>query len=228
MLRAVLFDFNGVILNDEPVHMAMFQRVLNEEGIMLSQEDYYAHYLGMDDRGCFQAVYEAHHQKLTETKLKDLIQRKSKYYDDYIADHIEFFPGSIDLVKNAKKKYFTAIVSGALKHEIKFGLKKAHLDKVIDVIVAQEDVAKGKPNPEGYAEAIHQLNKKIPKKEKNLIPAECLAIEDSIEGIHSAKEAGLRVAAVAHSYPATDLTQDADWVFEKVGEISLSQIEKHF
>jgi len=228
MLRAVLFDFNGVILNDEPVHMAMFQQVFNEEGLMLSQEDYYAHYLGMDDKGCIKAFYKANGKKIPDKKLNLLIRKKSELYDRYIIDHVEFFPGSVKLVKEAKKKYFTAIVSGALKHEIEFGLKESGLEKSIDAIVAQEDVAQGKPNPEGYIRALDAINQTLQKDENPLMGAECLVIEDSLEGIHAAKEAGMRVAAVAHSYPAEILTPEADWVFEKVGDISLPEIEKHF
>jgi HAD superfamily hydrolase (TIGR01509 family) len=228
MLRAVLFDFNGVIVNDEPIHMAMFQKVLKEEGIDLSHDDYYAHYLGMDDRGCFAAVCAAHGRKLSSAKLEEMVHRKAKDYEEYIQTHLEFFPGAVHLVAEAKKHYFTGIVSGALREEIQYGLKKAGLDKIPDVVVAQQDVKNGKPHPEGYKLALELLNKKLPKSEKPLLGEECLVIEDSREGIHSAKEAGMRVAAVAHSYSAEELTPEADWVFGKIAEVSLTQINKHF
>lgn len=228
MLRAVIFDFNGVILDDEPVHMMMFQRILNEEGIALSQEDYYAHYLGMDDKGCFRAVYEAHGKKLNQKKCDELIQRKSKEYDSYIAEHMDFFPGAAKIVKSAKEEYLTGIVSGALKHEIEFGLKKAQLSKHVDIIIAQEDVTEGKPSPEGYLKALESLNKSIQKKGKLVLAAECLVIEDSVEGIHSAKEAGMKVAAVAHTFAAEILTPEADWVFDQIGAVSLDEIKAHF
>jgi hypothetical protein len=59
VLRAILFDFNGVLVDDEPIHLEVFQRVLAEEGISLSAEDYFARYLGLDDRTCFAAVLGA-------------------------------------------------------------------------------------------------------------------------------------------------------------------------
>lgn len=228
MLRAVLFDFNGVIVNDEPIHMTMFQKVLQEEGIPLSQREYYERYLGMDDRGCFATVCAAHGKKLSAQKLAELVHRKARHYEHYIQDHLEFFPGAVELVKQAKQHYFTAVVSGALREEIRFGLQKARLDKFLDVVVAQQDVSNGKPHPEGYALALKKLNGKLPKSEKSLIGEECLVVEDSREGIHSAKESGMRVAAVAHSYSEEELTPEADWVFAKIGDISLSQIKKHF
>ncbi len=228
MLRAVIFDFNGVILDDEPVHMMMFQKVLAEEGLVLSQEDYYAHYLGMDDVGCLETVYKNHNQKVTTNKIEELVQKKSKLYDAYIAKNMQLFPKSIDVVKKATAKYKTAIVSGALKHEIEFALKEAGAKKEFKVIVAQEDVDKGKPDPEGYLKALDMLNEQIKPDEKPLMAAECLVIEDSLEGIHSAKEAGMRVAAVAHTYETARLTPEADWVFEKIGQISFKEIEPHF
>lgn len=228
MLRAVIFDFNGVILNDEPIHMMMFQKVLSGEDIALSRDSYYAHYLGMDDAGCFKTVYSDVGRKITADKLDSLIEKKSELYDQYIKDHMEFFPKSVYLVQQASREFKTAIVSGALKHEIEFALKKAKIHKEIHVMVAQEDVENGKPDPEGYLKALELLNKQIGKKENPLLAAECLVIEDSLEGIHSAREAGMKVAGVAHTYEQERLTLEADWVFERIEDISLKELAKHF
>ncbi len=228
MLRAVIFDFNGVILNDESIHMMLFQKVLNDEGFALTQDDYYQKYLGMDDVDCFQAIYKNNGKKISAVRIKELVSQKSKLYDAYIANHLEFFPKSIDLVRKAASKYLVAVVSGALRHEIDYALKKAKAQKEIGVIVAQEDVKKGKPHPEGYLTALEKMNKTLKRSEKPLLGKECLVIEDSIDGIRSAKEAGMRVVAVAHTYPKERLTLEADWVFQEIREISLPQLAEQF
>src|SRR5919109_4423287 len=93
MLRAVIFDFNGIIVDDEPIHFKLFQRVLGEEGITLTEEAYYARYLGFDDRGAFTAGFRETNRSLTDEKLAELIERKAAYYQQAIRDHVEIFPG---------------------------------------------------------------------------------------------------------------------------------------
>ncbi len=93
MLRAVIFDFNGIIVDDEPIHFELFQRVLNEEGITLTEADYYARYLGCDDRGAFTTAYREHGRALSHSKLADLIERKAAYYQEDIKSKMRVFPG---------------------------------------------------------------------------------------------------------------------------------------
>ena len=118
MLRAVIFDFNGIIVNDEPIHFRLFQRVLGEEGIPLTEEDYYARYLGFDDRGAFIAGYHDHHRELSDAKLTELIERKAVYYQEAIRNHVEIFPGVKSLVASLADSLPLAVASGALRQEI--------------------------------------------------------------------------------------------------------------
>src|ERR687895_753421 len=111
MLRAVIFDFNGIIVDDEPIHFELFQRVLNEEGIILAEDDYYARYLGFDDRGAFTAAYREHARSLSAPKLTQLIERKAAYYQEAIKTNMRVFPGVETLVPALAKQLPLAIAS---------------------------------------------------------------------------------------------------------------------
>jgi len=202
VLRAVLFDFNGVLVDDEPIHLEMFQRVLADEGITLATEDYYARYLGLDDRGCFAAVLAKAGQEPTVSRLMRLIARKSSYYQERIHERgYPFFPGAIELVSElAAAGRMLGVVSGALRDEVEGGLRQAGLRDRFKVLVTAEDVSEGKPDPEGYLRALEALNSFPPLPERLVHPHEVLAVEDSPAGLAAAAEAGLVTLGVAHTY----------------------------
>lgn len=229
MLRAVLFDFNGVLVDDEPLHLEMFQRVLFEEGIELSREDYYAQYLGFDDRGCFAAVLEAAGQEPTVPRLMRLIARKSSYYQERIrAGGYPFFAGAAELVAEiAASGRMLGVVSGALREEVEGALRQAGLLDRFKVLVTAEDVTEGKPDPEGYQRALQELNALPPLPERLLHPHEVLVIEDSPAGLQAAAEAGLLTLGVAQTYPRGELRQ-ADAVAERLAGLSLAALERTY
>src|SRR5512140_410062 len=127
MLRAVIFDFNGIIVDDEPIHFELFQRVFAEEGIDLSKDAYYARYLGFDDRGAFSFGYREHARSLSQEKLVELIERKAVYYQEAIRNHVALFPGVRELVAGLARNLPLAVASGALRHEIETILTTAGL-----------------------------------------------------------------------------------------------------
>jgi beta-phosphoglucomutase len=210
-LKAVIFDFNGVIVDDEPLHLELFRRVLEEEGLALTDADYHEKYLGYDDRGAFTAALKDQGQaaKAEDTAyIEALIERKARYYLVAINERMLLFPGVIDLVHRAAAKFPLAIASGALRNEIELVLERGGIRECFQVIVASEDVSACKPDPEGYLKALAQLNE-MPNESLNdtgIQPGECLVIEDSIAGIEAARRAGMRCAAVANSYRAEELT----------------------
>jgi HAD superfamily hydrolase (TIGR01509 family) len=226
MLRAIIFDFNGVLVNDEPLHFKLFQRVLAEHGIVLDEADYYRRYLGMDDRGCFQSAFADRGRRLEESLLRMLVERKAAYYQERIVDDLATFPGADRLVPALAERYPLAIASGALRSEIEAILERIELKRFFQVIVSAEDVARGKPEPEIFLKALAGLNRERPPT-ATIAPAECLVIEDSKEGILGAQRAGMKCIAVAHSYPAAQLG-DADAVFEKLAEINPRLAEEMF
>lgn len=227
MLRAVLFDFNGILVDDEPVHLEMFQRVLAEEGITLTAEDYYRDYLGFDDRGCFAAVLQAAGEAATVPRLMRLIARKSSYYQDYIRRNgYPFFPGAVELVREvADSGRRIGVVSGALREEVEGALRQAGLLERVPIIVTAEDVTESKPDPESYRRALVALNSEPPLPERLIHPHEVVAIEDSPAGLSAAADAGLLTLGVAQTYSADKLTQ-ADAVTEKLAGLSVDALER--
>jgi HAD superfamily hydrolase (TIGR01509 family) len=178
MLRAVIFDFNGIIVDDEPIHFKLFQRVLGEEGIALTEEDYYARYLGFDDRGAFMAGFRENSRPLSVEKLHELIERKADYYQEAIRNHVTVFPGVKSLVVDLARTLPLAVASGALRHEIETILKALGLLDHFRAIIAAEDVTQGKPEPEIYLKALAALNARGGQG-KRIEAADCVVIEDS-------------------------------------------------
>jgi beta-phosphoglucomutase len=223
MLRAVIFDFNGIIVDDEPIHFELFQRVLKEQGINLTEADCYARYLGFDDRGAFTTAYREHGRALNDSKLAQLIERKAAYYREEIKSKIRVFPGIQTLVPTLAKKLPLAIASGALRHEIEIILSSIGLLANFRAIVSAEDVTRGKPEPEIFLKALAQLNAALGS-DHPISPAECLVIEDSKEGIRGARHAGMKCLAVTNSHPA-ELLNEADSIVDSLKGIGQPQLE---
>jgi len=223
MLRAVIFDFNGIIVDDEPIHFKLFQKVLGEEGIVLTDEAYYARYLGFDDRGAFSASYRDSNRQLSDSKLAELIDRKAVYYQDAIRNHVAIFPGVKNLILSLTGHLPLAVASGALRQEIKSILATAGLLEHFPVIVAAEDVTMGKPEPEIFLKTLATLNA-TPGNCDPINSAECVVIEDSKEGIKGARRAGMRCLAVTNSHPA-DMLGEADTIVKSLEEVSLKFLQ---
>jgi HAD superfamily hydrolase (TIGR01509 family) len=224
-LKAVIFDFNGVIVDDEPLHLELFRRVLEEEGLSLTDEDYHEKYLGFDDRGAFIAALTDQGQgarAADETYVEALIARKAHYYLDAINQRMLLFPGVVEMARRAAEKFPLAIASGALRHEIELVLKRGEIRDCFRVIVASEDVRACKPDPEGYLLALAWLNESL-NGQSRIEPEECLVIEDSVAGVEAARRAGMRCLAVTNSYRAGELSV-ADAIVTSLADIELEGI----
>ena len=224
MLRAIIFDFDGVIANNEPVHLAMFQRVLGELGLFLSKDEYYASYLGYDDKGCFEAALVAHGRPYSKDLIQDLVTRKARVYLDHIRDHLVIFPGVQAFVRGAAVRHHLAIASGALRHEIEFILEQAGIRKEFAHITSSEDTQRGKPDPEGYLHALGALNLRLRSGETPLQAADCLVVEDSRPGIQAGRAAGMKVMAVANTHAVEDL-HEADVVIRSLEHVALGDLD---
>src|SRR5258706_61906 len=208
MLRAVIFDFNGIIVDDEPIHFELFQKVFAEEGINLTKDAYYARYLGFDDRGAFSFGYREHNRFLGQEHLTELIERKAVYYQEAIRNHVAIFPGVKELIRKLAESLPLAVASGALRNEIETILTTAGLIDYFKAIVSAEDVGRGKPETGTFLTALAALN----GQNGNPIHAsECVVIEDSKEGIKGARRAGMKCLAVTTSHPA-ELLKEANAV----------------
>ena len=203
MLRAIIFDFDGVIADSEPLHFAAFEYVLAEEHIPLPKSEYYTDYVGMDDNGCFSAVLTRHGHMVSPDVITDLIRRKSTYFHQHVTQNVRLFDGVVDFISTVARRWPLAIVSGALRDEIELILEDAGLRDAFQSIISAEDVKRGKPDPEGFLRGLDTLNRSTVHPTAH--PTDCLVIEDSIPGIDGARAAGMRCLAVANTHPREQL-----------------------
>lgn len=209
--EAVIFDFDGVIVDTEPLHYAAFQRLLEPLGLGFSWEQYVETYMGFDDRDAFIEAFKARGSGLSATTLQSFIDRKAVLFQEIIRSGISAYPGVVDLIRSIRaSRTPLAICSGALLSDITPILETLGIADCFDLIITAEDVARSKPDPECYRLAHAGLNEFW---SLQLPPGQVLAIEDTPAGISAAKGAGLRVIAVTNSYPATHLSQ-ADQIVE--------------
>ena len=222
-LAAMIFDFDGVIADTEPLHFSSFRQTLAEIDIELTESDYYANYLGYDDRGCFIAALSAHQHPTDLATLTRLMQRKAHAYLDSVKEHQVIFPGACEFVRESAAAYPLAIASGALRHEIEVILEQAGLRKEFLHITSAEDVTRGKPDPQPFLHALNGLNRRHP--EHPITAGSCLVIEDSIPGILGAKIAGMKVLAVANTHGVHDL-HEAHAVVHNLSHIRLNDLRE--
>ena len=205
MVRAIVFDFDGVIANSEPLHFRGYRDVLAEQGVALSEPDYYARYLGFDDVGAFEAIGRDCGVVWTPAQIADLVSRKAVRLEELERDVSVLFPGAADAIRRAAAAMPIAIASGARGEEIRRVLVRENLLACFTAIVAAEDTAVSKPAPDPYLRALTLLT---PACGGVLRAADCVAIEDSHWGLESARAAGLRTVAVTNTYAANQLTAD--------------------
>jgi HAD superfamily hydrolase (TIGR01509 family) len=200
VIEAVLFDFNGVLVDDEGQHCEAMQRVLADEGIALSRDDYYAKVLGLDDRTGFVAAYRHAQRTLTTDLLNLLVNRKSQAYLQLVAKSLRLVPGATEFVHEAAKRFRLGIVSGALRREIDHVLAQTGFAERFEVIVAADDVSRCKPDPASFLAAHQAFVKRQP-----VSAAQCVVIEDSLPGLQASRAAGMPCVMLTTSHPARTL-----------------------
>jgi HAD superfamily hydrolase (TIGR01509 family) len=217
---AIFFDFDGVIVNSEPLHFAAIREVLKREQIDLQEEEYYRELIGFDDRGAFAHMFAKHKRPLDPKTMLRVLTRKSETSRELIESRqYAALPGVEELVRGLWRNYPLAICSGALREEIESMLEGVNLRDCFPVIVAAEDVTKGKPDPEGYLLAAELVRQKTGLR---FSPADCLVIEDAPTVIKSVNAAGFHTLAVATSHPLEELAH-AKW---RVTRLTPTQVLK--
>lgn len=227
MLRCIIFDFNGIIIDDEELHFRAFAKVLEEQGLDLTQQEYFATYLGLDDKGCLEAALsdKAPAPPSTE-RVMELVERKAEVYLDELEGNMRLFPGVVSLIRHLadQKDLHLAINSGARAHEIRHVLERAGLTGCFHATVSADEVTNGKPDPEGYLEACSRLKASVPAL-GDLSPSECLVIEDSPNGIKAAHRAGMACVGVTNSRSRAEL-QDAELVVDTLEGVTAETLRQ--
>jgi len=213
---ATIFDFNGVLVDDELVHRDAFRDVLGPLGVSFTDDEYVERYLGFDDIGAFRAMLTDAGRAPSDREIDDLARAKRPFYMRRAEAGLVIFDGAQRVVRALAESGPIAIVSGALRDEIDFGLRRMDLEGAFGVIVSAEDAPRGKPDPMGYEICVEALAALIgPASARR-----ALVVEDSVAGIEAAKSAGLACLAVAHSYPGAQLEKaGADAVAPRIGAI---------
>jgi beta-phosphoglucomutase len=223
LLKAIVFDFDGVIANSEPLHFRAYRDVLQGERVDLSEADYYAKYLGYDDLGAFAAVARDRGLTWPAKLVARLVALKAERMEELERDGSVLFPGARAAIEAAAGAMPIAIASGALGAEIRRVLDHSKLTTHFTAIVAAEDTPASKPAPDPYLRAVALLS----SARGPLFAADCIAIEDSHWGIESARAAGLRTVAVAHTYKASELGT-ADMIIPSMADFNLDAIRRRF
>ena len=197
-MAATLLDFDGVLVDSEPVHLAAFNDVLGPRGLAISERDYLQRFLSLDDANVFRAVIARRGQTLSEEDVRSLIAAKGVRFMDRFGAAFRLFPGAEELVTRRASLGIVGIVSGALEHEITFALEKMGVRSKVSFIVSAESTSASKPDPAPFLLAQKELAGRG-------VGAAAVVVEDSPGGVQAAKRAGLRCVAVAHSCAREEL-----------------------
>lgn len=226
MLKAIIFDFDGVIADTEPLHLKAFQLTLMENGIELSDEEYFERYLAYDDKTLFRELLKNRNVEHNDALISDYINRKSVHFESIHKGNILLIEGVPEFISGVSGKYPLAIGSGALRGEIVEILESAGLKEHFEIIVSADEVINCKPDPEVFIEALNRLNN-LDSVNEAILSHECLVIEDSTSGIRAAHSAGMKCLAITNSYSAEKLSE-ADLIIESLKGFSLKNIEDLF
>ena len=199
MIKAIFFDFNGVIIDDETIQMKAYQQVLDGHDIQLTEE-WYFDALGMDDRTFVRAMFERAKKPLSDSVWQSVLDAKTMQHREMIEDQLPLFPGVLTFLKSTSRHFSLGLVSMANKAEVGYVFQRANLTPLFSVIVTAEDATACKPDPHCYVTGLTKLNEKRQHERLlPLLPSECLAIEDSPPGIQSARTAGMLTLGVTNT-----------------------------
>ncbi len=223
MLRAVIFDFDGVITDSEILHLRAFNQVLAQYGVEISIKDYYKEYLGFTDFDCFKTLIDKELLQKPTEGINNLIKQKNQIFEELTKTEGKIIEGVRDFLQMLRQNNIPmAICSGALLVEIELILEQGKLRSFFEVIVSAEFVKKGKPNPEGFLLTLRKLNQ---NRQNPVLPNQCIVIEDSHWGLEAAKAAGMHTIAVTNSYDADQLAL-AEKIVTRLGNLSISALQE--
>jgi len=230
LLRAIIFDFDGIIVDSEPLVLKLTQAMAAQEGWTITEEEYYHKYLALDDRGIIEYLFRSHGRKVNRARRDELLAWKARAYMDAIQDGLPSFPDAEAFIRKMAAEFPLAIASGSLRVEIEHLLEKFGLRDNFAVLATADDVAHSKPDPEVFIKALAGLRQAAFTPCVGHAPlraAEVLAIEDAAAGVDAAHAAGMKCMALAHSLPL-DVLGHAEWVFDNFGEVDFEAIRSAF
>jgi beta-phosphoglucomutase len=229
VLKAVLFDFNGVIIKDESIHRELIDELLLAENLRPQGREFWQISVGRSDRACLQDLLKIRGRFVTDEYLDKLIAKKAIAYRQRLEQLVTLpvYPEVVQFIQQMYERGCKlAIVTGAIRSEVELVLQRGEIARYFETIVAGDEISHSKPDPEGYLKSIDILNQLDPN--LNLLPSECLAIEDTFAGIQAVKSAGVQVVAIAHTYPFHMLQRQANWTIDRFADLELDRVNKYF
>ncbi|MBR8832301.1 MAG: Validoxylamine A 7'-phosphate phosphatase [Chroococcopsis gigantea SAG 12.99] len=229
VLKVFLFDFNGVIINDERIHKLLIDELILGENLRATAKDFIEVCLGRSDRAGLRDLLARKGRIVTEEYLTKLIIKKAKMYEEKIKglSSLPVYPDLGEFLETLRQKEIPmGIVTGALRSEVDLILDKANIGQYFSVIVAGDDINTSKPQPDGYLLAVERFNRW--NFNLQLQPSECMAIEDTPAGITAAKSAGIPVVGIAHTYPFHFMQRLSNWAVDNFNQLDLSYVEQVF
>ena len=221
-LKAVLFDFNGVIIKDEAIHRGLIDEILISENLRSKPGEYRQFCLGRSDRFCLKQILTNRGREVRDGYLTQLVNRKAQAYQQALdkLEKLPIYPGLEDFIQQLRlHELKLAVVSDALRAEVELVLNRTGLLEHFSVIIAADDTTTSKPEPDGYLLAIERLNLKA---------SNCLAIEDTPTGIQAARSAGVQVVGVAHTYPFHMLQRWTNWAVDYFTDLEVERVQQVF
>ena len=224
MIKAIFFDYNGVIIDDENIQMKAYQEVLRGHQINLTEE-WYLSALGMVDRTFVQSMFERAKKPLSGAGMESVLSAKTDLHRE-MTEGLPFFPGVLTFLKATSRHFSIGLVSMANWTEIGYVFQRANLTPLFSIIVTCDDVSVCKPAPDCYIAGLAKLNEKRQRERQlPLLASECLGIEDSPPGVESARAAGMHTLGVTNTVSAEALRAAgaeivtpnlADWTVDAV------------
>lgn len=200
MIKAILMDFNGVIIDDEPLQMKAYQEILKQDGVDFTEADYYK-CSGMDDARFVREQYKNAGREIAGEKINEIVGKKTENWRRIVDEKMPVFAGVENFIKKCKRHFAMGIVSMANRGEIEYILEKADLIESFTAIISAEDVGDCKPNPECYIKGFQKLDAaRLLQGHHPLVHRECLVIEDTPPGVEAGKRTGMKVLAVTNTF----------------------------
>jgi beta-phosphoglucomutase len=221
MLKAVIFDFDGVIVDSESLHHETFNIALAPFGIDISKRLYYDKYLGYTDLDAIKVITKENNLALSADEFNQILEKKASAFEHLAATTESVIEGAEDFINMlSQNEIIRTICSGALVCEIEAALDGTPIRPNFCQVTAADDVKVGKPDPEGYLMALDKL-----KQEFDIAPENCIVVEDSHWGLEAAKAAGIKTLAVTNSYPSEQLKK-ADKITDNLASVTIAQLNQ--
>ena len=215
-LKGVVFDMDGVIIESEHTH---YQAICEAMGDEMDQtyQTFLSKCTGGDERFAMGRLAEFSGIEYDESIFQQWSQRKADAYRRLVSESAKAMPGAIDLVCSVAEKFPIGLATGSRRSDVEAAfstLAGGKLNGLFQSIVTSDDVAKTKPDPATYAKAAEGMG---------VSPSDCLAIDDSPNGVSSAKKAGMKVLGITAIHDDSSL-RDADWHLRSLEEVILGDL----